>query len=250
MHAPWAVQEAMLDAAGLARSVAIQLMAYGGDNRALIEMLGESRGRMRAVAELAAAATDTEMERLHAVGVRGLRFYFEPPKPIPGLKVDGAGMADLIALAPRMRALGWVAEISAGCDLIVKCAPELQALGLPIVFEHMAGCTAARGLTDPTVRKVVDLLRTGAFWIKLTVCAMSDHYPDYEDLRPVHDAFVATAPERLLWGSNWPHAMMGERTPDSGHLLDLFDDWVGRDDHLRRTILSENPAKLFDFQSR
>jgi predicted TIM-barrel fold metal-dependent hydrolase len=63
----------------------------------------------------------------------------------------------------------------------------------------------------------------------------------------VHDAFVATAPERLLWGTNWPHAMMAERTPDSGHLLDLFEDWVGGDEDLRRMILTDNPAKLFDF---
>ncbi len=248
LHAVWREQEAMLDATGLSRTVGVQLMAYGRDNRALTETLVLSRGRMRGVAEVGPDVTDAELEQLHAAGVRGLRFYLEPPRPIPNLQIKGTPFEDVIALAPRIASLGWCIEISAGCDLIVNLAPKLADLGAPVVFEHMAGCTAARGLADPAVARVIALIAEHeAFWVKLTVCAMSQRHPDYEDLRPIHDAMVRAAPQRLVWGSNWPHAMMGDSTPDSGRLLDLLDDWLGGDEALRRGILAENPARLFGF---
>ena len=248
LHAPFVIHEAMRQATGLTRSIATQLMAYGCDNRALIEALEQSKGSMRGVAELTAAASDADMERLHAAGVRGLRFYFELPRPVPDLrKVEGVGMDDLVALAPRMQALGWVAQISARCDTLVAKAAQFEALRIPIVFEHMAGCEASRGIDDPVVRQLMGLLSTGTFWVKLTICAMSSRYPDCDDIRPLHDAFVAAAPDRLVWGSNWPHGLAGDKTPEMGHLLDLLDDWLDQDDELRRKILSDNPERLFGF---
>jgi predicted TIM-barrel fold metal-dependent hydrolase len=248
VHAPYEVRTAMLEATGLRRIVGVQLMAYGADNRALIEALSMSRDTMRGISELAASASDQEMEALHAAGVRGLRFYIELPTTVPGIsKVEGVGFADLAQLAPRMKALGWVAQISARCDTIVAQAPFLSSLGIPIVLEHMGGCEAARAVADPVVQTMVSLLSGGQFWVKLTVCAMSKRPPDYEDLRPIHDAFVRGAPERLVWGSNWPHRPVGDKTPQMSHLLNLFDDWIGHDPRLRHAILSDNPARLFGF---
>ncbi len=247
VHATWDMQAAMRQETGLSRTVGVQLMAYGRDNAALVETVEASSGTMRGVAEVGPDVTDAELERLHAAGVRGLRFWLEPPRPIPNLEIKGVDPEELHALAPRIAEMGWCAEISAGSATIAVMGPELVALGIPIVFEHMAGCTAAQGVDHPAVRSVLQLMREGPFWVKLTVCAMSQRFPDYEDLRPIHDAFIAAAPERMTWGSNWPHAMMGERTPDSGRLLDLFDDWIGHDEGLRRRILVDNPARLFGF---
>jgi predicted TIM-barrel fold metal-dependent hydrolase len=242
------MRQAMMEATGLQRAIGVQLMAYGADNRALVEALSLSQGALRGVAELSASATDQEMESLHAAGVRGLRFYIELPTTVSGIsKVEGVGFADLVQLAPRMKALGWVAQLSARCDTLVAQARLLQSLGIPVVLEHMAGCEASRGLADPVVQKMISLLAGGEFWIKLTVCAMSKRFPDYEDLRPLHDAFVKAAPQRMIWGSNWPHRRGGEKTPEMGHLLDLFDEWIDHDDALRRAILSDNPTRLFDF---
>lgn len=248
LHAtPEACREMFHDT-GLQRAVAVQLMAYGGDNEVMLEALRAHPGALRGIAELSPDVSDNTLETLHAAGVRGLRFYLEPPRAIPGLEVSGAGLEDLRKLAPRMRSLGWVAELSAGCDLIVRIAPMLQALGLSIVLEHMAGCTAARGIFDPAVRQIIALLETGVVWIKLTVCAMSELSPEYRDLRPIHDAFVAAAPDRMLWGSNWPHAMPHGKSADSGKLLDLLDTWLEHDERLRTAILCDNPARLFDFR--
>jgi len=248
MHAPFELHRAVRDTVGLQRSIAVQLMAYGADNRLLLESLEESGGTMRGIAEVSAGTTDSELERLHEAGVRGGRFFLELPRSIPGYtQIHGAGVDDLIALAPRMRALNWVAEIGAGAELIVEVAPQLQRLGIPIVLEHMAGCAASKGVEDHVFKGVLGLLRTGSFWVKLTICRMSARFPDFEDLRPIHDAFIEAAPERLVWGSDWPHGKMNSDTPDVGHLLDLFDEWIGHDEMLRRTVLSENPARLFDF---
>jgi predicted TIM-barrel fold metal-dependent hydrolase len=247
VHAIWPVQQAMLGETGLSCTVGVQLMAYGPDNSALLETIQASQGRMRGVAEVVAEISDGELEQLHVAGVRGLRFYLEPPRPVPGLEITGTDVDEIFALGPRLAELGWCVEISAGSAMIAELGPRLKTLPVPIVFEHMAGCTAGQGLSNPAVQKVLALVREENLWVKLTICAMSQQFPDYEDLRPIHDAFVAAAPDRLVWGSNWPHAMMGERTPDSGHLLDLLDDWLDHDDHLRRQILVANPKRLFGF---
>jgi 2-pyrone-4,6-dicarboxylate lactonase len=248
MHAPVESHQTMRRTVGLQRSVAIQLMAYGQDNGLLLEALDQSEGSMRGIAEVNADVTDAELERLHAAGVRGLRFFLELPRSIAGYQqIRGAGIDHLIALAPRMRALNWVAEVGAGADLIVDLAPQLQSLGVPIVLEHMAGCVGAKGASNPAVTKILEFLGTGSFWVKLTVCRMSARYPDFDDMRSIHDAFIEAAPGRLVWGSDWPHGMMREAAPDVGHLLDLFDEWIGHDEVLRQTILSDNPGKLFGF---
>jgi 2-pyrone-4,6-dicarboxylate lactonase len=245
--APFESHRAMLDAVGLERSVTVQILAYGEDNDVISDALVKGHGAMRGIAALTANASDAELARLHAAGIRGLRFYFELPRPVTGVQAEGVGIDDLVALAPRMKALNWIAEISASCDRIVEYAPRLQSLGLPIVLEHMAGCTATMDIQNPRFQRMLGLLSTGGFWVKLTICRMSNCAPYFEDLRPVHDAFVSAAPGRMLWGSDWPHILMGESAPDIGHLIDVFDDWIDHDEGLRKAILSDNPALLFSF---
>jgi 2-pyrone-4,6-dicarboxylate lactonase len=248
VDAPFEAHYGMRQTVGLNRSIAVQLMAYGQDNRLLVEALERSRGSMRGVAEVESDVTDAELERLHAAGVRGARFFLELPRSIAGYKqINGVGIDSLMALAPRLRELNWVAEVGAGAKLVAQLGPQLQSLGIPIVLEHMAGCEGAKGVDDPAFRKVVQLLSSGNVWVKLTLCRMSAVFPDFDDLRPIHDAFVAAAPERLLWGSDWPHGMMESNAPDVGHLLDLFYEWIGHDPDLQELILSRNPAQLFGF---
>jgi 2-pyrone-4,6-dicarboxylate lactonase len=237
----------MLQGAGLERSLLVQLLAYGEDNAAMLDALDKAPPTLRGIASVTAEVGDAELERLHAAGIRGLRFYFEMPRRIAGVQGQGLGFEHLRALAPRMAALGWVAEISASCNSIVDNAPRLQSLRIPIVLEHMAGCTPAQGTGSLAFRNLIALLHSGTFWVKLTLCRMSDAPPDYEDIRTVHDAFIAAAPERMLWGSDWPHLMMGEDAPAVPHLLDRFDAWIDHDDRLRSAILSNNPAHLFGF---
>jgi len=249
-YAPLSAQRSMLEAVGFTRSVAVQTVAYGDNNAGLTNALSASEGTMRGIATCFARVTDGELERLHRSGVRGLRFYLATPRALPGIQLQGAGIADLEALAARMQALGWVAEISSTCEGIVEIAPRLLALRLPLVLEHMGGCAPGKGIDDPKVQRLLGLLSTGCFWIKLTTSGLSVRSPDYEDLRPLHDSFLAAAPDRLVWGSDWPHipqVIKGEQIPDVGHLIDTFDVWIDHDTGLRRRILSDNPAHLFGF---
>ena len=91
-------------------------------------------------------------------------------------------------------------------------------------------------------------LEAGDIWIKLSLCRVSKMAPDYADLKPFHEALVAANPQRLLWGSDWPFVRMGEQSPDAGQLLDLFAEWVP-DAAIRHTILVDNPAALYGFDT-
>ena len=247
-NVPFERHENMLRTVGFERAVLVQLIAYGEDNSLLVDSLELGGGRLRGIAALRATVTDAELERLHAAGVRGLRFY-EKPGPHGVQYRGGADMNDLAALAPRMRELNWCAEIAGPSHRLVEWAPLLQSLRIPVVLEHMAGCQGADGTQNPAFKTIVALHETGWFWTKLTVCRMSRAYPDFVDMRPLQECLATIAPSRLLWGSDWPHGLMGSNSPDVGHLLDLFDEWIDGDAVLRHQILSQNPASLFDFPS-
>ena len=131
-------------------------------------------------------------------------------------------------------------------DRHVANLPLYRSSGIPVVLDHMAGLQIARGLGDPSFRTILDALREGWLWIKLVLCRVSQDVPDYADARPFHDALIAANPERVIWGSDWPHLRLAERAPDIGHLLDLFAEWVP-DARLRHRILVDNPRKLYGF---
>jgi 2-pyrone-4,6-dicarboxylate lactonase len=147
-------------------------------------------------------------------------------------------------LAPRLKELGWHAQVWATCDTVVAAAPKLLESGIPLVLDHMARFDVARGVQDTVFQQLLQLLSDGRIWVKMTPARNSKCYPNYEDVRPFHDALARANPNRLIWGSDWPFLNMGEVTPDAGYLLDILDSLCG-DDTLRQKILAENPARLY-----
>jgi predicted TIM-barrel fold metal-dependent hydrolase len=234
---------ALLDAIGFERGVLVQPSAYGTDNRAMLHGLAESPIRLRGVAVTRSETSRVELVGMRELGVRGLRFT-----EIPGdLAFQGTvGVDELEQLAPTLRDLALHAQLWTTCDWFASAAPRLVKLGVPLVLDHMALFDTRLGVDAPAFQNLLRLLGDGQIWIKLTPYRLSRKYPDYEDVRPFHEALVYTNPERLLWGSDWPHVHMKSRMPDDGHLVDLFDDWTG-DDALRERILVENPARLYEF---
>jgi predicted TIM-barrel fold metal-dependent hydrolase len=244
--APAPAHRSMLERIGAPRGVLIQPGAFGTDPAAILDALRQAGGRLRGIAAATRAVSDEELDRWHAAGVRGLRFS-EMLAPNGNGRYPGAiGVEELEPLAPRLAARGWHAEVWATLDTHVGHLSRLRASGLPVVLDHMAGLVPARGLQDPAFQAILDGLDEGWLWVKLALCRCSQDYPDYRDLRPFHEALVARNPDRLVWGSDWPHVRMGDRTPDVGHLLDLFRDWVP-DEGLRRRILVTNPAALYGY---
>jgi 2-pyrone-4,6-dicarboxylate lactonase len=244
-EAPFEVYAATLVQLGMARGVLTQSAPYGTDPAALLDALRRGAGSLRGVAMAEAEAADATLAEMQAAGVRGLRFV-EMRAP-GGARYPGCvGVEALRALAPRMRELGWHAQLWASAAEHAALLPGLLGLGVPIVLDHMGCPDAARGTADPAFQALLGHLRDGRVWVKLTVCRVSRAKPDYPDARPLHDALVAANPDRLLWGSDWPYVRMGDPTPDAGRLLDLFQAWVG-DAELARRILVDNPAALYGF---
>jgi 2-pyrone-4,6-dicarboxylate lactonase len=245
--APFDVHRAMLDRAGFSRAVLVQPAPYAFDCRALLDACLRAPERLRGIAAASKAIGDEALHDFVRGGVRGLRFV-EVPDPQGGGRYRGSvGFDELAALAPRMADLGLHAQVWADCARIARDAEDLLARGVPIVVDHIGRPDVARGANDPAFARLVALAAEGRVWIKLSVCRASKQFPDYDDVRPLHDALVAAAPHRLLWGSDWPHVRMGALTPDVGHLVDLFDRWTGHDAALRQRIFVDNPRELYGF---
>jgi len=244
--APAEDHRAMLAAAGLSRGVIVQPAAYGTDHAAMIDALAEGGGAMVGVGSLAPGASEAEFDRLDAAGVRSLRFV-EALDPAGKRYRGTVGFAALDALAPAMRAHGWHAELWAPAERIVADSRWLAGLGVPVVLGHLGGMLAADGLNSTGNATLIDCIADCGFWTKLTLCRASQRWPDYDDAKPLHDALVRRAARRLVWGSDWPHIRLGERTPRVTDLLTLLHDWLDRDESLTRAILVDNPARLYGF---
>lgn len=243
--APRALHRSMLDTLGATRGLLVQPAPYGTDASALLDALAAGNGSLRGVA---AADASTPIERLRALydgGVRALRFV-EMRTPTGAPFAGSVGVDQLLQMAPAMRQAGLHAQLWAPIDDYPVLLPRIRATGIDVVLDHMACVKPERGVKDPAFQYVLQALRDGQVWIKLTLCRVSTQAPGYPDVKPFHDALVAANPARLLWGSDWPFVRMGEDSPDAGALLDLFHAWVP-DAAIRRRILVDNPAALFGF---
>lgn len=247
--APPEVHAAMMAATGLTRAIIIQPAPYGTDNSALVEALGRRPAITRGVAVLSEDADDAAFADLAAAGVRGLRFN-EMRDPRGGGRYKGSiGLDQYLQLAPRMKEYGFVPHVWARCAALAGLLPEaIRQTGQPFVIDHLAGVAVAAGVADPAFQTILDLLRDGVVWVKLSLCRNSTDAPGYDSQRPFHDALVAANPDQLLWGSDWPFVRMYENSPDVGSLLDVLTAWTP-DAALRRRILVDNPARLYGFEA-
>jgi predicted TIM-barrel fold metal-dependent hydrolase len=240
------VYRQMLDIAGFSRGVLVQPAPYGTDTRALVNALELMGDRVRGIAVADADISHEQLQRLHAAGVRGLRFI-EMLDPTSGKRYAGSiGIDTLKRLAPQMRELGWQAHIWARAADCPEVFEQIRDLGIPVVFDHMGQFDVSEGVDSAAFQGFLALLETGQVWTKLSLCRVSKQAPGYEDVKLFQQAMIAARPDRLVWGSDWPFVRMAENSPDVGHLLNVFQDWVN-DDAIVRQILVDNPAQLFGF---
>jgi predicted TIM-barrel fold metal-dependent hydrolase len=244
--APATAHLALLDRMGFGRGVLMQASALGLDCTTLLDALDASGGRLRGIAVATSATSDADLDAMHRRGVRGLRFT-EVTVPGTGAKYRGVvGFDELEKLAPRMKRRGWQAQLWAPCDLLAAELPHLVKLGLPLSLDHMGYFDVARGADDAVFQRVVSIAAAEGIWVKTSALRVSKAPPDYPDVRPFHDALLRACPQRLTWGSDWPHVRMGSSAPDVGHLLDLFMSWTG-DEALQRAVLCDNPSVQYGF---
>ena len=225
---------------GTARTVVVQPSTYGTDNRCTLDALARLGATARAVAVVDTTVADSELDRMALLGVRGIRF---------NLVQAGATSIDMLEpLARRMADRGWHVQIHMKADQIAQAEALLMRLPCPVVFDHLARVPPQAGLSHPGFASVRKLLDGGRAWVKLSG-AYHDSVvgePTYADMAPVARAYVAAAPERVVWGSDWPHPTTN-RKPDDAHLLDLLLDWAP-EASLRKRILVDNPQRLYGFE--
>jgi predicted TIM-barrel fold metal-dependent hydrolase len=189
---------------------------------------------------------DEGLHRLELSGVCALRFN-EMPSPQTGKPFAGSvGLDAALALASRMKALDWHAQVWARCSDVPAITEKLDRVGLSVVFEHMTCFDPSLGTGHRDFQNVLALIREGRIGVKLALCRVSKLPPHYQDLRPFHDLMVEANARQLVWSSDWPYVRMGDAAPDVGALVNTFDEWV-TDASLRHTILVDNPARFYRF---
>jgi predicted TIM-barrel fold metal-dependent hydrolase len=237
---------ALLDHLGFAHGLVVQANAHGFDNRIVLDALARYP-RLRGIAITDTRVAPGTLREWDRLGVRGLRFHLFSAAGRPRY-VRGVGLDVFAALRPVMRALGWVMQVWCDWRLLPEIAGTLRAVAaeMPVVVDHMLSIPAGRGVDDPTFQALLRLVGDGHVHAKLSgAYRLSEQYPDYPDARPFHDALLRANPERLMWGTDWPHPQIdGAVMPDDGHLVDLFHQWTPDASH-RRLILVETPARLF-----
>jgi 2-pyrone-4,6-dicarboxylate lactonase len=231
---------ALQERLGLSRAVVVSGGAYGRNYAVLADALARFPDRFRGIALLGDDIATAELERLNKLGVRGIRFV---------TAARGTQLPTLSpALAARVNEHGWHVQFyPLGAD-IIEHADRLLALPNPIVLDHFASIPAAGGVDQPAFKTVLRLLDTGRVWVKLSG-PMRCHPGDfpYGEVTPLARALVRHAPERLVWGTDWPHVNMnGRAIPNDGDLVDLLGEWVP-DAATRQRILVDNACALYGF---
>jgi len=224
----------------ITRTVVVQPSSYGTDNRCTLDAVEQFGSSARAVAVVDTSVTDAELKRLAAAGVRGIRF---------NLVQAGATTVDMLEpLSKRVHELGWHVQIHMLGDQIVVIKELLQRLPSPIVFDHLGRIPASSSITHPAFGVISKLIDKGQTWVKLSSAYQDSKVgpPSYADMMGLAQAYVKAAPERMLWGSDWPHPTMKDGKPDDAILLDLLSDWAP-DERTRMRILVENPQALYGF---
>jgi predicted TIM-barrel fold metal-dependent hydrolase len=239
---------ALLDRLGLARGLIVQGNAHGFDNRVLLDALARYPQRFRGVAITDTRIKPETLHDWHRLGMRGLRFHLFSDAGKPGY-VRGVGLDVFEVFRKTMRDLGWVMQVFCDWRLMRDVAPVLREISreMPVIVDHMLNIPAERGVSDENFQALLRFVGEGHAHVKLSAAyRLSMQFPNYPDARPFHDALVRANPERLMWGTDWPHpSIPGDIMPDDGHLLDLFHDWTP-DEATRRRILVETPQRLFE----
>jgi predicted TIM-barrel fold metal-dependent hydrolase len=149
----------------------------------------------------------------------------------------------------RLRELGWYAKVQPEGGGIVENIAPFESLEIPVLLDHMGRPDPGRGMTDASLRKVIELLGRGNFWVMLSLPEkISRAGEPWDDVVPIAQALVAAAPERCVWGSDWPHPVSVRQPPNEGALMDLLFRLVP-DPQTRHRVLVDNPAQLFGFGS-
>ncbi|MEA3027325.1 MAG: 2-pyrone-4,6-dicarboxylate lactonase [Alphaproteobacteria bacterium] len=231
---------ALQDKLGLSTAVIVSPGGYGRNYSLLADVLTKYPQRFRGIALLRDDTPSSEIGRLTRLGVRGMRMMsHKRGQHVPNYSKE---------IAARVHKHGWHIQFYPHGTDIIEYADKLLALPNPIVLDHFASIPAAGGVDQPAVKVVLKMLDSGKVWLKLSgpMRCTNENFP-YPSVTPLAHIFVKHAPERLVWGSDWPHVNLdGREMPNDGDLLDLLAEWVP-EAKVRNRILTQNAKALYGF---
>lgn len=231
---------ALRDHLGFARNVIVQATCHGKDNTAVLDALRAAQGRARGIVSVGPDITETTLREMDKAGVRGVRFNF-----VRRL-VDATPRQVFLDIAARIAPLGWHIVVYFEAADLADLVPFLQSLPTTIVVDHMGRPDVGNGVDHPDFQRFVRLMDDNAnIWSKVTCPErLSLQGPPYDDVVPFAARIVERFPDRVLWGTDWPHPNLKSHMPDDGALVDYIPRIAPTED-LQRRLLVENPMRLY-----
>ena len=232
---------ALRDFLGFERNVIVQATCHGADNAALLDAIAHSDGRARGVATVTRDVSAAELKRLHSGGVRGVRFNF-----VKRL-VDALPRDELVEIAAKIAPLGWHIVIYFEAAELAELADFFLGLEAPLVVDHMGTPDVAKGATGAEFDAFLAFMGArNDIWCKVTCPERlsPEGPPHYSDVVPFGRRVVEAFPDRVLWGTDWPHPNMRTHTPDEGQLVDFIPK-IATTPTLQRKLLVDNPMRLY-----
>ncbi len=246
----------MHDQLGIQRVVIVHPSPYGSDNTCTLDALRALGQRGRGVAVIDAQTSDALLQTLHDAGVRGVRI---------NLETDGIVDPDFAARQvtwahERVKDMGWHLQLYTNLPVFASLERALDQVSVPVVLDHFARAVAAQGIGQPHFAHLLKRVREGQTWVKLSAPHRISTMPDGPDTRVIAQALIAANPNRMLWGSDWPHPGAAPGQPrqrdvieafnpiDDGRALNRLLEWV-QDPLVQKKILVDNPANLYGFDS-
>jgi 2-pyrone-4,6-dicarboxylate lactonase len=223
---------------GIERTVIVQASCHGSDNRAMLDAIADDPKRIRGVAIVDATFGDAEYKMLHDGGVRGARFNFVK-------HLGGTPDMDLFhRTADRIKEMGWHIVLHVDAPSIIPLSDMMRKLPLPFIIDHMGRVPGKDGVDQPPLKALLELAKLEKCWIK--VCgAERISFPPYAEAVPIARAIIAAAPDRVLWGTDFPHPNPTHEA-DEADLVDLVPQFAP-ETLAQKRLLVDNPARLYGF---
>jgi len=239
--APFEALQKLHKILGIERAVIVHASCHGPDMRATLDGIARSKGKYRGTAIIDESYGDREFQRMNEGGIRGVRFNFVQHL---GGRPDMAFFQRTVA---RVKEMGWHLILHLDAADLVQFDALFKKIPVPMVIDHMGRVKAADGLEQPAFKVLLEWMRNEKFWVK--VCGaerVSSKGPPFTDAVPFARKLIEAAPDRILWGTDWPHPNVGKHMPNDGDLIDLFPQMAPTPE-LQKKILVDNPARLYGF---
>ncbi len=235
--------EALHRALRVSRGVLTQPSVYGTDNRCMLDYVSKHPTRMRAVVAVGPDADDKVIAEMHAQGARAIRVNIADPGGNPF-----SSFAELRRFGERLKPIGWHIELLLHVHQMDEVVGEIRRLPVDISVGHLGYMPAKLGVEHPKYQAFLDLVADGRCWVKLTAPyrITASRTTPYGDVTPFARALVERRPDRILWGTDWPHPICPVPMPNDGDLTDHLADWIP-DEATRHKVLVDNPQQLFGF---